>query len=108
MSTEAPPSPPHGAAVVLPGDWTAWAACRAEDPELFFPIGTTGPALHEAEEAKAVCAHCPVRNECLDWALRVGEAHGVWGGTTPEERRWLRRSRPSRRPSSAPPVSQAG
>lgn len=72
-------------------EWTERAACRGLDPELFFPIGTVGPALEEVSEAKAVCRRCPVRSECLDWALRMGEAHGIWGGTTPEERRFLRR-----------------
>jgi WhiB family redox-sensing transcriptional regulator len=61
------------------------------DPEWFFPVGDTGPALREVAAAKAVCAGCPVARECLDWALRMGEAAGVWGGTTPEERRVLRR-----------------
>lgn len=72
-------------------EWTERAACRDTDPELFFPIGSVGLALEQVDAAKAVCARCPVRTECLDWALRVGEAYGVWGGTTPEERRFLRR-----------------
>ncbi|HYZ53175.1 MAG TPA: WhiB family transcriptional regulator [Streptosporangiaceae bacterium] len=74
-------------------DWTGLAACRRPDvdPEWFFPVGDTGPALREVAAAKAVCAGCPVARECLDWALRMGEAAGIWGGTTPEERRVLRR-----------------
>lgn len=76
---------------VLMPEWTELAACRDLDPELFFPIGTVGPAMEQVDTAKAVCARCPVRTDCLAWALRVGEAHGVWGGTTPEERRFLRR-----------------
>lgn len=78
--------------VIIPiRDWTERAACRGLDPDLFYPVGTTGPALEQVAAAKAICARCPVRDDCLDWALRTGEAHGVWGGTTPEERRYLRR-----------------
>ncbi|WP_067975921.1 WhiB family transcriptional regulator [Nocardiopsis trehalosi] len=72
-------------------DWVQQGACRQYDPELFFPVSTTGPGGHDAELAKAICRSCTVRPECLRWALRAGEAHGVWGGTTPEDRRYLRR-----------------
>ncbi|TQN27753.1 WhiB family redox-sensing transcriptional regulator [Haloactinospora alba] len=72
-------------------DWVAQGACRQYDPELFFPVGTDGPGLDTAELAKAICRTCTVRQQCLLWALRSGEAHGVWGGTTPEERRLMRR-----------------
>ncbi len=77
-------------------EWTGSAACRQPgvDPEWFFPIGEAGPALREVARAKAVCARCPVARECLAWALRVGEPDGIWGGTTPGERRRLRRVRP--------------
>ena len=51
-------------------DWRHRALCRDEDPELFFPIGTTGPALVQIEQAKGVCRRCPVTESCLDWALR--------------------------------------
>ena len=53
-------------------DWRHRALCRDEDPELFFPIGTTGPATVQVEQAKAVCRRCPVVQSCLDWALRAG------------------------------------
>ncbi|MGW7463840.1 WhiB family transcriptional regulator [Streptomyces xantholiticus] len=72
-------------------DWRASASCSTEDPELFFPIGTTGPALLQIEEAKAVCRRCPVMEECLDWAMDNGLDDGVWGGLSEEERRTLRR-----------------
>ncbi|MFH8342201.1 WhiB family transcriptional regulator [Streptomyces sp. AM6-12] len=72
-------------------NWREHAACRYEDPDLFFPIGTTGPAQVQAERAKVVCARCPVREQCLDWALDTGQAIGVWGGTTELERRKLSR-----------------
>jgi hypothetical protein len=72
--------------------WRQRAACQAPgvDPELFFPVGDFGPALPQAAAAKRVCARCPVRASCLAWALRGGEQDGIWGGTTPGERRRLR------------------
>ncbi len=74
-------------------DWRNKAACLEEDPELFFPIGTTGRALDQIEEAKAVCQHCPVTQECLEWALDTNQDAGVWGGMSEEQRRTLRRKR---------------
>ena len=70
--------------------WTEYAACRGTDPELFYPVSSAGPALEQAARAKAICARCTVRSDCLSWALRAGEPDGVWGGTTPDERRYLR------------------
>ncbi len=78
-------------------DWRNSAACRTEDPDLFFPIGTSGPALLQTEQAKAVCRRCPVREQCLQWALRTGQSIGVWGGTSEEERRALKRRTAARR-----------
>jgi WhiB family redox-sensing transcriptional regulator len=72
--------------------WTLYAACRGQDPELFYPVSFAGPALADVARAKAICARCGVRPDCLSWALRAGEPDGVWGGTTPEERRHLRRA----------------
>ncbi|MDJ0342801.1 WhiB family transcriptional regulator [Streptomyces sp. H10-C2] len=65
-------------------------ACENEDPELFFPIGNTGPALLQIEEAKAVCRRCRLRESCLQEALDSGMA-GVWGGTSEDERRAMKR-----------------
>lgn len=73
-------------------DWRHSALCRDEDPELFFPIGTTGPALMQVEHAKAVCGRCPAQRDCLDWALESGQDAGVWGGLSEEERRALKRT----------------
>jgi WhiB family redox-sensing transcriptional regulator len=67
-------------------DWRAVAACRTTDPELFFPISTSGPAQTQLARAKAVCARCPVRAECLAFALTTRQVHGVWGGLSEEER----------------------
>jgi WhiB family redox-sensing transcriptional regulator len=74
-------------------DWRHRAACRDEDPELFFPIGTTGPALHQVDEAKAVCRRCEAVDECLSWALDSEQDAGVWGGLDEDERRTLKRRR---------------
>ena len=73
-------------------DWDR-AACADEDPELFFPVGTEGPALRQAEDAKAVCRTCPLMSGCLRWALDTGQDDGVWGATSEDERRAMRRSR---------------
>ena len=51
-------------------DWRHQSACREEDPELFFPVGNTGPALAQIEEAKKVCERCTVKEACLAWALK--------------------------------------
>ena len=74
-----------------PADWRSRSACLTENPELFFPIGTTGPAVTQVDEAKRVCGQCQVRNECLTWALEENQDHGVWGGLSEDERRSLRR-----------------
>ena len=79
------------------GHWTDEGACRepGADPELFFPVSEAGRATRrQVAEAKAVCARCPVMEECRDWAVEAGEPEGIWGGTTPEERRHLRRRLP--------------
>jgi WhiB family redox-sensing transcriptional regulator len=57
------------------------AACRSEDLEMFFAVGDG-----REEQAKQVCRRCPVRWECLTYALETRQRHGVWGGLTPEER----------------------
>lgn len=72
-------------------DWRSKAACLGVDPELFFPIGNTGPAIAQAAEAKAVCATCEVRETCLEWALENNQDSGVWGGLGEDERRALKR-----------------
>lgn len=71
--------------------WKAEGACRPLDPDLFFPVGNTGPAMAQANEAKAVCLGCPVRIRCRNYALKRPEVHGVWGGMTEEERAALQR-----------------
>ncbi|MGH8904598.1 MAG: WhiB family transcriptional regulator [Egibacteraceae bacterium] len=70
--------------------WRDKAACLGADPDLFFPVGTTGPAAEQADWAKAICADCPVRDACLDTAIAHGEL-GIWGGTDEEARARIRR-----------------
>ncbi len=74
-----------------PDAWRATSACRDTDPDLFFPIGTTGPAIEQIEAAKAVCETCDVKDMCLDFALTTNQDSGIWGGTSEEERRKIRR-----------------
>jgi WhiB family redox-sensing transcriptional regulator len=74
-------------------DWRHRAACRDQDPELFFPIGTTGPALMQVDEAKAICNRCEAVDECLSWALSSDQDAGVWGGLSEDERRAVKRRR---------------
>jgi WhiB family redox-sensing transcriptional regulator len=74
--------------------WGEQAACRDPgiDPEWFFPLTESGAGARQVAAAKAVCARCPVAAQCLAWAAGTGEPAGIWGGTTPEERRLLRHS----------------
>jgi len=64
-------------------DWRHRAICRDEDPELFFPVGTSGPALLQIAEAKTVCRRCPVVSECLTWALESGRIEPGDAGPPP-------------------------
>ncbi|HEX6351731.1 WhiB family transcriptional regulator [Actinophytocola sp.] len=77
-------------------DWRHNAACRDEDPELFFPVGTSGPAILQVAQAKAVCHRCTVASDCLTWALQSGQDAGVWGGMSEDERRALKRRNAAR------------
>ena len=72
-------------------DWRDVALCRDTDPDLFFPVGTTGPAIEQIESAKAVCQQCEAQAPCLEYALATNQDSGVWGGTSEEERRQLRK-----------------
>ncbi len=71
-------------------EWQSRAACRHEDPELFFPTGTSGPdTTHQIRRAKEVCRICSVRISCLEYAIVHSEEDGIWGGMTSDERRTL-------------------
>jgi WhiB family redox-sensing transcriptional regulator len=76
-------------------DWRRLAACRSAEPDLFFPVSGRG-WTRQVEQAKALCGGCPVRRQCLQYAISGDEAYGVWGGMTEDERRrvsWLARQR---------------
>lgn len=81
------PPPPEKLFDPAETEWQALANCLGVDPELFFPERGAS-----TREAKAVCKGCVVREACLAYALRRGERHGVWGGTSERERRRLRRA----------------
>ena len=70
----------------------SWPPAASTEPDLFFPIGTTGPAVDQIEAAKRVCRGCDALEPCLDFALATNQESGVWGGTSEEERRKLRKS----------------
>lgn len=60
------------------------ARCRDKDPDLFFPARYEGRAL---DIARAVCRGCPLRAECAEWGIKAEPDHGIWGATTPAERK---------------------
>lgn len=70
-------------------DWKQYAACKHADTRLFFP--ERGDPVHEA---KAICATCPVREQCLEYALAIPNCVGIWGGKSGKERRAIRRALP--------------
>jgi WhiB family transcriptional regulator, redox-sensing transcriptional regulator len=74
-----------------PANWRSAGACLSADPDLFFPISSTGPAERQIARAKMICSGCRVRRECLDFALSHDQVHGIWGGTTREDRQRERR-----------------
>jgi WhiB family transcriptional regulator, redox-sensing transcriptional regulator len=69
-------------------DWMIYAACRDRSPTQFFPSDGVG-----VEVAKKTCVQCPVRLECLEYALHHRIDHGVWGGCSERERRRILRRR---------------
>src|SRR5947209_2878886 len=81
-----------------PDAWLHRAACRALPTELFFPAGELDDkAVEQAEEAKNVCAGCPVQGACLEFAIATNQPYGIWGGANASERRSLRRRRQAER-----------
>jgi WhiB family redox-sensing transcriptional regulator len=76
--------------------WRHLSICRDTDPDLFFPVGTTGQALLQIERAKEVCGECPVSTECLEYALETNQDSGIWGGLDEEQRRAIRRQSAAR------------
>jgi WhiB family transcriptional regulator, redox-sensing transcriptional regulator len=70
---------------------TRAGVCRDADPDLFFPISSVGRSVSQIAQAKAICACCPVRRECQDFATANAPLYGIWGGTTLDERQQARR-----------------
>jgi WhiB family transcriptional regulator, redox-sensing transcriptional regulator len=86
-------------------DWRSDGACLHADPDLFFPISMTGRAAEQIAQAKAICARCPVREPCLEFAQEHEPGYGIWGGTTPQDRQQARRR--ERHATRARPASTA-
>lgn len=77
-------------------DWQVGAACTGMDPNIFFvggPIRSDSVLTADRSRAKAVCKQCPVRIDCLEYALANNIGHGTWGGLNEDERASLRRKR---------------
>ena len=89
-------------------NWRTDAACRAADPNLFFPAGTAGPAVRQLEKAKSICQACRVPAPCLTWALDHRPAAGIWGGTTEQERQAMYRLPPGPPRPGAPEEAADG
>jgi WhiB family redox-sensing transcriptional regulator len=75
----------------LPGAWASLGLCGQTDPEVFFPEKGGSTA-----DAKKVCMRCPVRAQCLAFALDNNERHGIWGGLSERERRALKPKKKTR------------
>jgi WhiB family redox-sensing transcriptional regulator len=75
--------------LTIPDTWRTLARCRGVDPLIFHPQSEEDPA----EDAKAICELCPVREACLEYAITAREKDGVWGGLTARERRRVIRQR---------------
>ncbi len=87
LDTVLPLDPLSAEMITVPSrDWRQLAACRHADPELFFPVSMSGPSLDQITQAKAICVGCPVRRQCLGFALDTRQNHGVWGGMSEQER----------------------
>jgi WhiB family transcriptional regulator, redox-sensing transcriptional regulator len=71
-------------------DWRSRGACRTADPDLFFPVSSSGMSNFQLRQAKVICGRCPVKAQCLEFALATHQVHGVWGGTSERERTRMR------------------
>lgn len=86
-ATETPPDAPAAGARTRGADWRDDAACRREDPELWFPIGKGVHGIRQYDRAREICRACPVIADCERWAAAVRPEYGMLAGLTPEERR---------------------
>jgi len=84
--------PPEYVEYIMKGEgWIEKAKCRGTDPDLFFP-----ERGESTKEAKSVCRGCPIRRECLEYAVQGVEKFGIWGMMSERERRTVRRERKER------------
>lgn len=74
-------------------DWRAEAACVGENLDVFFPLGDQATHHALSNQAKEICARCPVMATCRAWALRTSPEFGIFGGLTAHERRLVREGR---------------
>ena len=72
-------------------EWVDDALCAQTDPDAFYPEKGAGKAEHD--KAKHVCAKCPVRSDCLEWAISTDERYGIWGGLSERQRRRVKEGR---------------
>lgn len=79
---------PPLAGLLIEADWPDKAACKGADADLFFPERGAS-----TRKAKAICAACEVKGECLDYAIEMGEKFGIWGGLNERDRRKVRKGR---------------
>ncbi|MDP4501023.1 WhiB family transcriptional regulator [Nonomuraea turcica] len=92
------PAPPATTPPAPSGEVERWqdrAACRDADPEQFFPVSEAADSL-AVQAAKQICRSCPVLENCADWVTANPQDHGIWAGTTPRERRDIRRTSAAR------------
>lgn len=107
MRRRAEPGPWDLLARLIAGEhWRSMAACGTAEPDLFFPVSASACNLSQVARAKEICGRCLVRDQCLEFALETRQLHGIWGGTTEEERYRLFRT-PQRRASAGETVSRA-
>ena len=76
----------------LPGEWSDHGACVGHDPEVFYPLPLPNGRV-DLRPARTICAGCPVRQPCLEYAIEAREPYGIWGGLTQAERRHLTAAR---------------
>ncbi len=104
MGSIGPSRAAYGLSSQTGDDWRERSLCAdrrvVPDVEIFFPIGTTGPAERQTSEATAICGICPVTGDCLTWALETGQDAGIWGGKTEDERRYMGNRRRKRKDPS--------
>lgn len=78
-----------------PYDWTEKAACKGQPRDVFFPE----PGTSAATRAREICVGCPIRRECLEFAIETRQEYGIWGGMNAGERQLFENKRARRRPT---------